>query len=535
MNLSDREILELNELCGAVVDGTLTEAQRARLTAMLRESEAARRHYVRALGQSASLHTYAAEMHAEAPDARAPETKLLRTIFSWGGPALATAAAIALGVWFLPRLAPAGEKNDAPPIESVARLTGAKNAQWAVAAFAPGARLAKSQRLELTAGLAEITFDSGARVVLEGPTVLHLDSAWNGTLRRGTLKASVPPEAVGFRISNPAVDVVDLGTEFTMIADGSGAAEVLVLKGEVEAAPRASSEADTILLREKEARRFEASGVSDVSDSEKKFALFAQPLALDYFSASVNYVHWSFDESAGAVAQADVRGTPDRALDVQILDATREARTEGHRARALHFDGSLFAKAQFPGLSGSATRTIAFWVKVPEDAQLSEAFSMVTWGFNSKKLGLRHVGINWNKNPADGPLGALRTDFRGGHAVGTTALRDGRWHHITVVFAPGGDAAPVQVQQYVDGRLESSVVTTDAMHAAASADDRDALAALSDVLWLGCRLSVRGLTTNGRFRGDMDELFVADRALAPREIVALMNDNRLPVAGLAAR
>ena len=64
MNLNDREILELNELCGAVVDGTLTEAQRSRLSEWLRRSEEARRCYVRALGQSASLHTYAAEIHA---------------------------------------------------------------------------------------------------------------------------------------------------------------------------------------------------------------------------------------------------------------------------------------------------------------------------------------------------------------------------------------------------------------------------------------------------------------------------------------
>ena len=48
------------------------------------------------------------------------------------------------------------------------------------------------------------------------------------------LKASVPSEAVGFRISTPAVEVVDLGTEFTMLAEPAGtAAEVRVLKGEV--------------------------------------------------------------------------------------------------------------------------------------------------------------------------------------------------------------------------------------------------------------------------------------------------------------
>jgi hypothetical protein len=106
-----------------------------------------------------------------------------------------------------------------------------------------------------------VTFDSGARVVLEGAAALEVNSAWEVTLRRGTLKANVPPEAVGFSVANRAVRVVDLGTEFTMVADANGA-EVFVLKGEVEAAPRATRELETILLREKEPRRFAATGVS---------------------------------------------------------------------------------------------------------------------------------------------------------------------------------------------------------------------------------------------------------------------------------
>src|SRR5471032_2697824 len=91
MNLTDREILELNELCGAVVDGTLTEVQRARLARWLGESEEARRFYVRALGQSASLHTYAGEMQAEAPDA--PAKKIIRAA-RWWFAALPAAAAL---------------------------------------------------------------------------------------------------------------------------------------------------------------------------------------------------------------------------------------------------------------------------------------------------------------------------------------------------------------------------------------------------------------------------------------------------------
>src|SRR5439155_25997729 len=135
----------------------------------------------------------------------------------------------------------------------------------------------------LSQAFPQITFDAGAHVVVEGPAAFDLKSAWEATLNRGTIKASVPPQAIGFRISNPSVEIVDLGTEFTMSADASGAAEVLVLKGQVEAQPSASSDPQPIILREKESRRFAVSGISDLDDV-KKYAKFTQPMSLDHFA-----------------------------------------------------------------------------------------------------------------------------------------------------------------------------------------------------------------------------------------------------------
>ncbi len=530
MNLTDREVLELNELCGAVVDGTLTDAQRARLAGWLGESEEARRFYVRALGQSASLHTYASELHAEAPDVSLPPVRFqnLQRLALWWGTVLSAAAALVLGLWFANRPTTV---QAAPARELVARLTGSKNSQWATGSFRPGDRIEKNQKLELTAGLAEITFDSGARVVLEGPASLDVNSAWDGTLRRGTLKANVPPQAIGFRISNSAVEVVDLGTEFSMIADGKGAAEVLVLKGEVEAAPR-GSDAGTILLRENEARRFAASGVSDVSDRQEKFQQLTQEPLLDRFAPAINYVHWSFDETTGDLLKADAAGqrlaANDARLSASAPAALAASHATGHRARALHFDGQLFARANYPGVSGSSPRTVAFWVKVPDGAN-TDAW-MVSWGTNVKKLSSRPVQISWNRRPGEGSFGALRTDFGGGYAIGTHDLRDGQWHHVAVFFAAGDEAAaPVQVRQYVDGRLESSAITLTPGKSSNSPLTGDA--ATLDVVWLGCRLTGK---QPERFRGELDELFIADRGLEPNEIVSLMNDNRLPVPTLAA-
>ena len=185
----------------------------------------------------------------------------------------------------------------------------------------------------------------------------------------------------------------------------------------------------------------------------------------------------------------------------------------------------MYAKANFSGVSGSGPRTVAFWVRVPEEAQPLDTW-MVAWGTALPKLGRRPVHISWNRRPTEGPLGALRTDFGGGHAIGTTSLRDGKWHHVAVYFAAGEAAdTPVQVKQYVDGRLESNAIVSGAVRGPAGKGD----ATIADTVWLGYRLT-DSKQEGRRFRGELGELFIADRGLEPNEIVSLMKHNRLPSA-----
>ncbi|MEO6003382.1 MAG: LamG-like jellyroll fold domain-containing protein [Opitutus sp.] len=534
MNLTDREILELNELCNAMVDGTITDAQHARLSTWLLESEPAREYYVRAVGQSASLHSYAAEMHAEAaqPEPISFWSWSRRSVWIAGALAAAACMAIvflAVGQRFHPDVRSPNSKS---PVY-VARLSAARETKWSGSdSLIPGALLHKGQHLELAKGFAEVTFDSGARVVLEGPTSFVINSAWDSTLTHGTLKASVPPQAIGFRVVNRSVDITDLGTEFTMSANADGITDVLVLKGEVEAAPRSADDQNTILLKESDARRFEVSGVSTVSKNAENFARFAEFEPVNRFSSDFHYAHWSFDETstpmlgryAGAVTNREITG----ALEGAPANLA-QARTGGQWQQALRFDGELRARTSFPGLSELTPHTISFWVKVSEDSPLSDAYAMVAWRANTPRLAYRPVQISWNRNPNEGALGALRTDFSGGCALGTTSLRDGRWHHVTVVVTPNEEASiPLQVKQYVDGRLESSTIIPGRFRGPAGVADAE----MNDVVWLGCRLGNTG-PRQERFRGELDELYIADRALAPQEIVQVMTENRIPASAIA--
>jgi len=76
------------------------------------------------------------------------------------------------------------------------------------------------------------------------------------------------------------------------------------------------------------------------------------------------------------------------------------------------------------------------------------------------------------------------------------------------------------LREYVDGRLE----TPSFRHGGKRAKGGESqVASTEDALWIGRDVD----DTNGaRFRGGLDELFIADAALTPQEIRHLMRENK---------
>src|SRR6185295_9995682 len=108
------------------------------------------------------------------------------------------------------------------------------DAQWKTGTEAPrlGAPLEPGW-LRLKSGLAQIVFYSGARVVIEGPIELQLISPTEASCRKGRLTADVPPQARGFRIDTPQMNVTDLGTTFGLDVK-ERRTELHVFEGSVE-------------------------------------------------------------------------------------------------------------------------------------------------------------------------------------------------------------------------------------------------------------------------------------------------------------
>ena len=106
----------------------------------------------------------------------------------------------------------------------------------------------------LSSGLMEITYDTGAKVILQGPCTYEIDSNRGGYLAVGKLTARVekgsevkgpgsgatPPSAFSlqpsalFAVRTPTATVTDLGTEFGVEVEKSGATYSHVFQGKVE-------------------------------------------------------------------------------------------------------------------------------------------------------------------------------------------------------------------------------------------------------------------------------------------------------------
>jgi hypothetical protein len=96
-----------------------------------------------------------------------------------------------------------------------------------------GQDIAAGTTIDIKSGLAQLVFESGAEVVLEGPCRLRIDNSMLCRLFCGNVSAEVPHRAAGFTIRGPAAEVIDLGTRFGFSVGAAGNSEVHVFQGEV--------------------------------------------------------------------------------------------------------------------------------------------------------------------------------------------------------------------------------------------------------------------------------------------------------------
>lgn len=131
----------------------------------------------------------------------------------------------------------------------VAEITGLHRVRWADPRRAPPPLwLSAGTMIDLESGLLELTHACGAKVVVEGPALVKVESASSLRLVRGVLSARYDrmaktaihgetADAPAFVVQTPTADVIDLGTEFGVGVGEAGATQVHVFDGLVEIAP----------------------------------------------------------------------------------------------------------------------------------------------------------------------------------------------------------------------------------------------------------------------------------------------------------
>jgi hypothetical protein len=155
--------------------------------------------------------------------------------------------------------------------------------QLSATTWKPGAReyhygdaLPNGSRICLESGMAKLTFECGAEVMLEGPCDFIVRDEMVGILTKGKIAANVPRRAFAFAILSPGVDFVDLGTSFGISVDENGKSELHVFEGEVLYSPTDANERDrhqSVHVTANNAVGFQANGApSQIAMNSEQFS-----------------------------------------------------------------------------------------------------------------------------------------------------------------------------------------------------------------------------------------------------------------------
>lgn len=124
-------------------------------------------------------------------------------------------------------------------------------------------RARPGDKLNVVAGLVEIEFFSGAKIILHGPSVFTPTGPMAGRLESGRLTGEVSNG--NFRLVTPTAEVIDLGTEFGVVADATVGTDVVVFNGRVQVVskPDKSGPDEVLDMTEGMAARFRSDGTTE--------------------------------------------------------------------------------------------------------------------------------------------------------------------------------------------------------------------------------------------------------------------------------
>lgn len=415
----------------------------------------------------------------------------------------------------------------------VARLTGVWDALWDEKSpgFQSGDLLQPGQRLSLTGGLAEVTFECGAVVILQSPATFVVESAHGASLEAGRLAARVPGPAAKFWVKTPSMNVFDLGTEFGVSVESSGLSKVRVFEGAVEVepvsagspAPSASvkntnSDRKLILAGQMglvEPQKGYSEKLVDIDPNEQFVREMPNNFVEDYAAAiksSRPWGYWTFNSVITSTLIPDMSG---------------HGRFGQLSGDAMVVQGrSIMAVGQAVALDGDGDSVV---IPTGTSLSLNGDFTIETL-FRSNT-----TGPLVTKMPTDGSWkpGAKILFLRGGDVRFTPCIKgakpraliarvnvnDGLWHHVVLTNKANVSGKRDQTILYVDGVERNRISNWDIT---SNSDE-----AMPIKLGVACHeypvdnvLDTPQLPTRTFLTGHLDESAVYERCLSADEVVA---------------
>lgn len=286
-------------LCSALVDGTITPADKIRLEALLRQDKAARDAF-RDFMQMESILAWELVNAAAQPVSPAGSDRTdqgggpgWRRVAVWLVPLVLTgaAAAVALNGRMVVKQA-ASRTAEAP-----ATLVDTTGAVWAGGSSPAVGDRVESGPLRLVEGSAQVRFASGAVVTLNAPSEIEVLGSNRLFLRDGRIIPYVPPAAKGFTVVSPTGEVIDLGTEFSVCVGPRGETSVYVLDGEIDVASGHGGQRSPVRMTQGFGSRLtSAEGSPQVTE---------RPLVIDAFDGPNRALRWIDLDASRAAAVVD--------------------------------------------------------------------------------------------------------------------------------------------------------------------------------------------------------------------------------------
>lgn len=251
----------LSERILRLLDGEMDAQELAAFDSELRTNREARAIYL----QMAALHSALESHHASRTDATrsaiipidrflARQRRRMVRFASYSAAALLLVSSVVL--WL----------NLAAKPNTLARFQTTPDASYILTHLAeeitsPGNTLKPGSRLLLASGTMELRFSSGVRGIIHAPCDITCISENLLSLAEGVAWFHVPHNAAGFTVHTSNLEIIDIGTQFGVIASRDGLDEIHVIQGSVEAGPLdANRPKEKLILKAGQAHRIDSHG-----------------------------------------------------------------------------------------------------------------------------------------------------------------------------------------------------------------------------------------------------------------------------------